>query len=381
MIYMDNAATTPVKAEVLAAMLPYMDEHYANPSAVYRFAGDTAKAVRTSRESLGAKIGALTEEIYFTSGGSESDNWALFSVCEERAFKDCHIITSQIEHHAVLNTCKRLEKLGVRITYVPVLPDGIIDISFLEKSISSDTVMISVMAANNEIGTIEPIADIGAIAHEHNVLFHTDAVQAFGHIPIDVAKMNIDMLSASAHKLGGPKGIGLMYVRKGLMISPFISGGSQERGRRAGTTNAPGIVGFGAAGDIAFKDMDRDREYVSGLRDRLIRGVLTSVPDSRINGSEIDRLPGNVNFCFEGIEGETLLILLDREGICASSGSACTTGAVDPSHVLMAIGRTRSEAKGSLRLTLSSDNTAEEVDEVIEKIQRIVAKLRSMTAV
>ncbi|MCR5595664.1 MAG: cysteine desulfurase NifS [Lachnospiraceae bacterium] len=380
MIYMDNAATTPVKAEVLAAMLPYMDEYYANPSAVYRFAGDTAKAVRASRESLGAKIGALTEEIYFTSGGSESDNWALFSVCEERAFKDCHIITSQIEHHAVLNTCKRLEKLGVRITYVPVLPDGIIDISFLEKSISSDTVMISVMAANNEIGTIEPIADIGAIAHEHNVLFHTDAVQAFGHIPIDVAKMNIDMLSASAHKLGGPKGVGLMYVRKGLMISPFISGGSQERGRRAGTTNAPGIVGFGAAGDIAFKDMDRDREYVSGLRDRLIRGVLTSVPDSRINGSEIDRLPGNVNFCFEGIEGETLLILLDRDGICASSGSACTTGAVDPSHVLMAIGRTRSEAKGSLRLTLSSDNTAEEVDEVIEKIQRIVAKLRSMTA-
>lgn len=379
MIYMDNAATTPVKPRVLGAMLPYLDEYYGNPSAVYRFAGTGAGAVRESRDILGALIGALPEEIYFTSGGTESDNWALFSVCESRRFENCHIITSQIEHHAVMNTCRRLEKLGVRVTYLPVSDDGLVDLSLLKKSISDDTVLISVMSANNEIGTVEPVEEIGRTAHERGVLFHTDAVQAFGHIPIDVKALHIDMLSASAHKLGGPKGAGLMYVRKGLGIYPFMHGGEQERGRRAGTVNVPGIVGFAEAGRIAGERMEQAAGYVSGLRDRLISGVLGSIPGSILNGSVSDRLPGNVSFCFDGIESETLVILLDRAGICASGGSACSSGALEPSHVLTAIGRTEAEAKGSLRLTLSDDNTEDEVDTVIDTLKGIITKLRSQT--
>ena len=379
MIYMDNAATTALAPEVLDAMLPYMGEYYSNPSAVYRFAGDSARAVRASRDTLGSLIGALPEEIFFTSGGSESDNWALYSVCEERSFKNCHIITSAIEHHAVLNTCKRLERLGVRITCLPVSSDGLVDPSLVKRSISGDTVLISVMTANNEIGTIEPVEEIGHIARENNVLFHTDAVQAYGHIPVDVNKMNIDMLSASAHKLGGPKGVGLLYIKKGLRIAPFITGGAQERGRRAGTTNVAGIVGFAKAAEYAARRMSADIDTVTGLRNRLIDMILSSIPGSRLNGHTDLRLPGNANFCFEGIEGETLLILLDRAGICASSGSACSSGALDPSHVLTAIGLSDTEARGSLRLTLSADNTAEEIDTVCGCIQEIITKLRAET--
>ncbi|SCY20009.1 cysteine desulfurase [Lachnospiraceae bacterium XBB2008] len=377
-IYMDHAATTPMYPEVNEAMFPYMEEMFGNPSAVYRFAGKSARAVADARGKIARTIGALPEEIYFTSGGSESDNWALFSVCEERGFKNCHIITTQIEHHAIIEVCKRLEKLGVEVTYLPVSAEGLVDPALVEKSIRPETVIISVMMANNEIGTIEPVAEIGQIAREKGILFHTDAVQALGHIPIDVGTMNIDLMSASAHKLGGPKGVGLLYVRKGQNITPFISGGSQERGKRAGTLNVPGIVGFGEAALRACSRMDTDSAEVTHMRDHMISRLLTELPGSSLNGHPTKRLPGNVNISFEGIEGETALIMLDRAGICVSSGSACSSGALDPSHVLLAIGRSRDEARSAIRITPAASNRMYEVDAVIDKLEEIIRQLRGI---
>ena len=377
-IYMDHAATTPMYPEVKEAMLPYMEEMFGNPSAVYRFAGKSARAVADARGKIARTIGALPEEIYFTSGGSESDNWALFSVCEERGFKNCHIITTQIEHHAIIEVCKRLEKLGVEVTYLPVSAEGLVDPALVEKSIRPETVIISVMMANNEIGTIEPVAEIGQIAREKGILFHTDAVQALGHIPIDVGTMNIDLMSASAHKLGGPKGVGLLYVRKGQNITPFISGGSQERGKRAGTLNVPGIVGFGEAALRACSRMDTESAEVTHMRDHMISRLLTELPGSSLNGHPTKRLPGNVNISFEGIEGETALIMLDRAGICVSSGSACSSGALDPSHVLLAIGRSRDEARSAIRITPAASNRMYEVDAVIDKLEEIIRQLRGI---
>ena len=378
-IYLDNAATTAVYPEVLDTMLPYFSEEYGNPSAIYSFAGEAGKAVAEAREIIAGGIGAKAEEIYFTGGGSESDNWALKAVAEAYGDKGKHIITTTIEHHAILHTCEYLEKQGFEISYVPVDEDGIVIIEELKNAIRPDTILISVMTANNEIGTIEPIAEIGRIAKEKGILFHTDAVQAFGHIPIDVDKMNIDMLSASGHKINGPKGIGVMYIRKGVKIRSFIHGGAQERHRRAGTLNVPGIVGFGRAAEIAFKNMEKRAEYETELRDYLIKRVLEEIPYTKLNGHKCNRLPNNANFCFRFIEGESLLILLDQAGICGSSGSACTAGSLDPSHVLLAIGLPHEIAHGSLRLTLSEKNTKEEIDFVLDELKKIIERLRNMS--
>lgn len=379
MIYMDNAATTRVSGEVLEAMLPYFREDYGNPSAVYSFADQSKKAVDQARTQAAELIGAKTEEIYFTAGGSESDNWALKAAAEAYASKGKHIITSKIEHHAVLHTCQHLEKQGYEVTYLDVDENGMVSVSDLQSAIRPDTILISIMAANNEIGTIEPLTEIGKIAREHDILFHTDAVQAYGHIPIQVDEMNIDMLSASGHKLNGPKGVGILYIRKGVKIRSFIHGGAQERNRRAGTLNVPGIVGFGKATELAQSTMQERREQVIQLREHLIDRVLSEIPHTRLNGHRTERLPNNVNFCFRFIEGESLLILLDQLGICASSGSACTSGALDPSHVLLAIGLPHEIAHGSLRLTLSEENTVEDVDFVVDELKRIVERLRHMS--
>lgn len=378
-VYLDNAATTQLKEEVLTEMMPYFRENYSNPSAVYSFAEEAKKAIDRAREQVADLIGAKREEIYFTGGGSESDNWALKATFECYQNKGKHIITSKIEHHAILHTAQYLEKLGCEVTYLDVDSEGKISLEELEKAIRPDTILISIMTANNEIGTIEPIAEIGRIAHAHGVLFHTDAVQAFGHIGIDVDRMNIDMLSASGHKLGGPKGTGILYIRKGIKIRSFIHGGSQERSRRAGTLNTPGIVGLGKAAGIASKDLEERGTKIANLRDYLIERVLTEIPYSRLNGSKVDRLPNNANFCFRFIEGESLLILLDQEGIYGSSGSACTSGSLDPSHVLLAIGLPHEIAHGSLRLTLSEDNTKEEIDTTVEALKKIIARLREMS--
>lgn len=379
LIYLDNAATTRVKKEVLDAMLPYFTETYSNPSAVYSFASEGKKAVMEARNQAAALIGAKPEEIYFTGGGSESDNWALKATAEEYGSKGRHIITTKIEHHAILHTCEYLEKHGFEVTYLDVDSDGLVHPEDVEKAIRPDTILISVMTANNEIGTVEPIAEIGRIAHEHGVLFHTDAVQAYGHIPINVDEMNIDMLSASGHKFGGPKGIGIMYIRKGVKIRSFIHGGSQERGRRAGTSNTPGIVGLGKAAEIAGKTMEERVRKETELRDYLINRIENEIPYSKFNGHRTERLPNNVNFCFRFIEGESLLILLDQNGICGSSGSACTSGSLDPSHVLLAIGLPHEIAHGSLRLTLSEETTKEDLVFVVEKLKGIVERLRSMS--
>ena len=379
LIYMDNAATTQVYPEVVEAMIPYFTEYYGNPSAIYSFAGESAKAVDKARQILADGIGAKKEEIYFTGGGSESDNWALKATVTAYASKGKHIITSKIEHHAILHTCEWLEKNGCEVTYLDVDENGLVNLQDLEAAIRPDTILISIMAANNEIGTVEPISEIGRIAHEHGVLFHTDAVQAYGHIPIDVEAMNIDMLSASGHKLGGPKGIGIMYIRKGVKILSFIHGGAQERSRRAGTHNVPGIVGFGKAGEMAFSEMQNRAEYEIKLRDHMIERVLDEIPYSRLNGHRTDRLPNNANFCFQYIEGESMLILLDQNGVCGSSGSACTSGSLDPSHVLLAIGLPHEIAHGSLRLTISEKTTMEDVDYAVDKLKEIIARLRSMS--
>lgn len=379
-IYLDHAATTRMKEEVLQEMLPYLRESYANPSAIYGFAGEAKRAVRLARERAAALIGAKPTEIYFTGGGTESDNWALRSVAQTYAEKGKHIVVSAIEHHAVLHTCRYLEKQGYAVTCLPVDAEGKVQPETLEKAMREDTVLVSVMAANNEIGTIQPWAKLSGIAHERGALFHTDAVQAYGHIPLSVEEPGIDLLSASGHKLGGPKGVGILYCRENLRLWPLLYGGAQERGRRAGTLNVPGIVGFGKAAALAGETLSERMERESALRDHLIDKVLTTIPQARLSGHRQERLPGNAHFCFRGIEGESLLILLDQRGICASGGSACTSGATDPSHVLLAIGLSREEARGSLRLTLSEENTLEELDEAAEAVREIVERLRGMKA-
>ena len=378
-IYLDNAATTKTAPEVVKAMLPYFSEHYGNPSSIYSLGTESKKAVSGVRESIAKSLGAATNEIYFTAGGSEADNWAIKATAEAYAQKGKHIITSAIEHHAVLHTCEYLEKRGFEVTYVGVDENGILKLDELEKAIRPYTILISVMFANNEIGTIQPIKEIGRIAKEHGVLFHTDAVQAYGQLPINVDEYQIDMLSASAHKLNGPKGIGFLYIRKGLKTRSFIHGGAQERSRRAGTENVPGIVGLGAASERAFARMEEKTKKEIELRDYLIRRIEEEVPYCRLNGDRTRRLPNNVNFSFRFVEGESLLIMLDMRGICASSGSACTSGSLDPSHVLLAIGLPHEIAHGSLRLTLSEENTKEELDTTVEAIKEIVARLREMS--
>ncbi len=379
MIYLDNAATTKTAPEVVEAMLPYFGEAYGNPSAIYSLGSTGKKAVNEARRSIAKLINAGQEEIYFTAGGTEADNWALKAVAESYGEKGRHIITTKIEHHAVLHTCGYLEKKGFEVTYLDVDQDGLVDLEELKAAIRPDTILISVMYANNEIGTIEPIGEIGAIARERGILFHTDAVQAFGQVPLDVEALKVDMLSASAHKVNGPKGVGMLYIRAGLKLRSFIHGGTQERNRRAGTENVPGIVGFGAAAARAMKLMEEKGRKERELREYLIRSIEKQIPYCRLNGHRERRLPGNVNFSFQFIEGESLLIMLDMKGICASSGSACTSGSLDPSHVLLAIGLKHEEAHGSLRMTLSEDNTVEELDEVVEALNAIVGRLREMS--
>lgn len=380
MIYLDNAATTKTAPQVVDAMLPYFSELYGNPSSIYSIGAESKKAVTKAREQIAGVLGARTEDIYFTAGGSEADNWALKATFEAMKGKGNHIITAKIEHHAILHTCEYLEqKRGARITYLDVDGDGLVDLEELEKAITPETILISVMFANNEIGTIEPIKEIGAIAKKHGVLFHTDAVQAFGQVPINVNDYNIDMLSSSGHKINGPKGIGFLYIRKGVKIRSFVHGGAQERKRRAGTENVPGIVGYGAAAQLANETMEARAAKETELRDYMIGRIKAEIPACKLNGHPKKRLPNNVNFSFEFIEGESLLLLLDREGICASSGSACTSGSLDPSHVLMAIGLPHEIAHGSLRLTLSAETTKEDIDFTVEKIKEIVARLRNMS--
>ena len=378
-IYLDNAATTKTSKEVVDAMLPYFTEDYGNPSSIYEIGQRSKEAITKAREQIAQVIGAKTEEIYFTAGGSESDNWALKAAFEAYSGKGNHIITTKIEHHAILHTCEYLEKQGARITYLDVDENGLVDLEELQKAICPETILISVMFANNEIGTIEPVKEIGMIAKEHGVLFHTDAVQAFGQVPIDVNEMNIDMLSSSAHKINGPKGIGFLYIRKGVKIRSFVHGGAQERKRRAGTENVPGIVGYGVAAKRAAESMEERTKKERELRDYLIERVLKEVPYVKLNGDPVKRLPNNMNFSFRFIEGESLLIMLDMKGIAGSSGSACTSGSLDPSHVLLAIGLPHEIAHGSLRLTLGEDITKEDLDYTLEQIKEIVGRLRELS--
>lgn len=378
-IYMDNAATTRTAPEVVEAMLPYFSEYYGNPSSVYELAGASKKAINEAREKISQVIGAKPNEIYFTAGGSEADNWAIKETYEAYKEKGNHIITTKVEHHAVLHTCQWLEKQGAKVTYLDVDENGIIRLEDLERAITPETILISVMAANNEIGSLMPVKEIGMIAKEHGILFHTDAVQAFGQIPLDVDECHIDMLSSSAHKINGPKGIGCLYIRKGLKLRSFIHGGAQERKRRAGTENVPGIVGYGKAAELAMTTMKERTAGEREVRDYMIEKIKQEVPYCRLNGHPVLRLPNNVNFSFQFIEGESLLIMLDMEGICASSGSACTSGSLDPSHVLLAIGLPHEIAHGSLRLTISEETTKEDVDFVVEKIKGIVERLRNMS--
>ncbi len=378
-IYLDNAATTRTSQEVVDAMLPYFTESYGNPSSIYELGQRSKEAITKAREEIAKVIGAKTEEIYFTAGGSEADNWAIKAAYEAYKNKGNHIITTKIEHHAVLHTCQYLEKQGAKVTYLDVDENGLIDLEQLQKAITPETILITIMFANNEIGTIEPVKEIGMIAKEHGILFHTDAVQAFGQVPIDVDEMNIDMLSSSAHKINGPKGIGCLYIRKGVKIRSFIHGGAQERKRRAGTENVPGIVGYGVAARMAAETMEARTRKEQELRDYFIRRVLDEVPYTRLNGDPEKRLPNNANFSFRFIEGESLLIMLDMKGIAGSSGSACTSGSLDPSHVLLAIGLPHEIAHGSLRLTLGADTTKEDLDYTLEQIKEIVAKLRNLS--
>lgn len=379
MIYLDNAATTKTAPEVVDAMLPYFSEHYGNPSSIYGLGAASKKAITDARKIIADKLGAKQEEIYFTAGGSESDNWALKAAAEAYASKGHHIITTKIEHHAILHTCEYLEKRGFEITYLDVDADGLVHPEDLEAAIRPDTILVSVMFANNEIGTIEPIKELAAITKAHGALFHTDAVQAFGQVPIDVNELKIDMLSASGHKLNGPKGTGFLYIRTGIKIRSFVHGGAQERSRRAGTENVPGIVGLGAAADRAFRIMEDKIAKETELRNYLIARIENEIPYCKLNGHRTRRLPNNVNFSFKFVEGESILIMLDMKGVCASSGSACTSGSLDPSHVLLAIGMKHEEAHGSLRLTLSEENTKEELDFVVDNLKAIIERLRSMS--
>ena len=378
-IYLDNAATTKTSPEVVEVMVPYFSEFYGNPSSVYSLASESKKAVADAREIIAESLGAKVTDIYFTAGGTESDNWAIKAAAEAYVSKGKHIITSAIEHHAVLHTCQYLEKHGYEVTYVGVDENGILKLDELKRAIRPDTILISVMFANNEIGTIQPVKEIGEIAKANNIIFHTDAVQAYGKLPINVEEYHIDMLSASGHKINGPKGIGFLYIRKGLKLRSFIHGGAQERSRRAGTENVPGIVGLGTAVSLAMANMGKRAQYETNLRDYFIAQIEEKIPYCRLNGDRQKRLANNVNFSFEFIEGESLLIMLDMKGICASSGSACTSGSLDPSHVLLAIGLPHEIAHGSLRLTLSEENTKEEIDITVASIAEIVEKLRNMS--
>lgn len=378
-LYLDNAATTKTAPEVLEAMLPYFTEKFGNPSSVYTFAAGNKEVVDVQRDRIAATLGAKSNEIYFTAGGSEADNWALKATAEAYRSKGNHIITTKIEHHAILHTAQYLEKNGYEVTYLDVDGDGKVRLEDLKKAIRPETILISIMFANNEIGTIEPIKEIGQIAHEHGILFHTDAVQAYGQLPINVDECHIDMLSASGHKLNGPKGIGFLYIRKGVKIRSFIHGGAQERKRRAGTENVPGIVGIGTAAKRAADTREERMASEVEVRDYLIDRVLKEIPYSRLNGHRTDRLPNNANFSFQFIEGESLLIMLDGKGICASSGSACTSGSLDPSHVLLAIGLPHEIAHGSLRLTINEEITKEDIDYVVENLKAIIERLRNMS--
>lgn len=378
MIYLDNAATTRTAPEVVEAMMPYFTEYYGNAGSIYKLGNESKKALMRARETIASTLGAEANEIFFTSGGSESDNWAIKAVYEAYCGKGKHIITSRIEHHAVLHTCEYLEKMGAEVTYLDVDADGLVDPEQLERAIRPDTILISVMYANNEIGTIEPIKEIGEIAAKHGILFHTDAVQAYGHLPIHVEECHIDLLSASGHKFNGPKGVGFLYVSNRARIRSFIHGGQQERGRRAGTENVPGIVGLAAAAQRACRMMEEKMTREVDLRDYLIEKIEKKIPGAVLNGHRTKRLSNNVNFSFEGMEGETILIMLDMADICASAGSACTSGSIDPSHVLLALGMSRERAKGAVRLTLSEENTREEMDVVVEELDRIVGRVRGL---
>lgn len=379
MIYLDNAATTRTAPEAVEAMLPYFTEYYGNASSIYKLAGESRKALQQARETIAGTLGARTNEIFFTAGGSESDNWALRAVFEAYRNKGRHIITSKIEHHAVLHTCAYLEEMGAEVTYLEVDEEGIVDVEQLKRAVRPDTILISVMYANNEVGTVQPVREIGEIAAEHGILFHTDAVQAYGHLPIDVAKCHINLLSASGHKFHGPKGAGFLYVDQKVRIRALIHGGQQERGRRAGTENLPGIVGMAAAAQRAHEAMEERSAGETALRDYLINRIEQEIPGTELNGHRKRRLPNNVNISVEGIEGETMLIMLDLAGICASSGSACTSGATDPSHVLLAMGMSHDRVRGALRLTLSKENTREEMDVVVEELKGIVDRIRGLS--
>ncbi len=378
-IYLDHAATCPADPEVLEAMQPYFTEHFGNPSSIYSISRITRNAIAQARQILADAIGANLEEIVFTSGGSESDNFAIKGVAHALREKGRHIITSQIEHHAVLYTCKYLEKNGYEVSYLPVDSDGIVRLDELEKTIRRDTILITIMHANNEIGSIQPIREIGEIAKKHKITFHSDAVQTFGHIPVDVNELNTDLLSISGHKFYGPKGVGALYIRKGTRITPLIHGGDQERRRRASTENVPGIVGLGKAVEIARDVMTGEMRRQSGLRDAFIKKILTTIPDSRPNGSTVQRLPNNINISFKGIEGESILLNLDMYGIAASTGSACSSSSLEPSHVLLAIGLDHELAHGSVRFSLGKHTTAEDLNRVAEILPGIVRKLRAMS--
>ncbi|MEA5003741.1 MAG: cysteine desulfurase NifS [Christensenella sp.] len=378
-IYLDNAATTATRPEVVDAMLPYFSEKFGNPSSIYQFAAENKEVVDDARKVIADTLGAKPEEIYFTAGGSESDNWALISTAQAYKNKGNHIITSKIEHHAILHTCEYLETQGYDVTYLDVDEYGFVRPEELEAAIRPETILISIMYANNEIGTIEPIKEIGTIAREHKIVFHTDAVQAYCQIPINVDECNIDMLSASGHKLNGPKGIGFLYVRKGIKLKPFIHGGAQERGKRAGTENVPGIVGLAKAIEIEAATLEERTQKEIALRDHLIDRVLSEIEYVRLNGDRHKRLPNNANFCFRFIEGEALLLMLDMNGICGSSGSACTSGSLDPSHVLLSIGLPHEIAHGSLRITLNETNTIEEMDYVVDTLKTVVQQIRNMS--
>ena len=378
-IYFDNAATTPVRKEVLETVMPFFSEYYGNASSVYNIARIGKKAVEDARKKVADAFNADVNEIFFTAGGSEADNWAIKGVAEALSNKGKHIITTNVEHHAVLHTCQYLEKKGFEVTYLPVDEYGLVSAEQVEKAIKDDTILISIMFANNEIGTVMPVKEIGEVARRKGVYFHTDAVQAAGHIKIDVKDMNIDLMSISGHKLGAPKGVGALFVRKGVKIEAFIHGGAQERRKRAGTENIPGIVGLGKALELAVSEMDEEAERLAGLRDKLIKGILENIPYSRLNGHPEKRLPGNCNVSFEFIEGESMLLFLDMKGIYASSGSACTSGSLDPSHVLLAIGLPHEKAHGSLRISLGKENTQEDIDILLSELPPIVERLRAMS--
>lgn len=378
-VYMDHSATTPVHPQVVEAMLPYLTTHFGNPSSVHKFGREVRKAVEEARLQVAELIGAKPEEIFFTSGGTEADNMAILGVGEANAEKGNHIITSKVEHHAVLDTCEYLEKKGFKVTYLPVDEEGLVSVDELKAAITDETILITMMHVNNEVGTIQPIEEIAQITREKGIILHTDAVQSVGKIPVNVDELGVDLLTMSSHKIYGPKGIGALYIRKGTKISPITFGGGQERKRRPGTENVPAIVGFGKATEVAKNELPAEMEKLAAMRNRLIDGILSSIDDVKLNGHPEKRIPGNVNVSIRYIEGEALLLMLDMKNIAASSGSACTSGSLDPSHVLLAMGLSHEVAHGSLRLTLGRENTMEDIDYVINELQVIVERLRAMS--